>query len=663
MSELLFDGMTVTVEIGFSTDGVANRIPFSPLYLTDIDWTDVTEHVRQVSTSRGRSSELDDYSTGSCQIVLDNRTRLFDPENTAGTYYGSLTPLRPVRIKATTGATTYDVFFGYIDQWPQSYINPNDAFVTVTASDGFKILNMTDLPSHWEIAIGEEKLRWFRMADFSGSFYVFDTANSSSTSAQWMSSAGAGVTSFCNPGPPLIVGESTTSSAFDGARFVQAVDPLGIDGVTPMFDQWTVEMWIQTTETETGNYAIWNHGDFIHGGSLGMVVAGGNATLVAQFGNRGSSNSMVTKNIQVTVNDGRPHHVYMTYRSNPSSGTVQELYVDGDNTAVSSGSFTDVVTQGYSFMTIGAPIYKSATASNNFTEYFRGSIQEVILYESVFDGSFGNIPLEHYEAGSGKRYQGDRTDLRIAYLLTFVQWPEGGSDLAQGQSTVLGLITTGKTALQGLKEMETAEQGRLFMSKNGQVKFVDRNALGAGNYVTVQAQFDDLGRNDVNHGIPYTDITFTYDDRYIFNDITVRQPSGNFAETEDSTSQQRYYKRTSTIDNVQVDNGYLLTNIAASRLTQYKDPEIRIDSLTVNGRAEPAKQGSILDLEIGDRVTVIRTPAVGTEIEKTLIIEGVKHSFTTDSWIVTFNTSPTNNAPFVLDSSLLGVLDTNVLGY
>lgn len=663
MSELLFDGMSLTVEIGFSTDGVANRIPFSPLYLTDIDWTDVTEHVRQVSTSRGRSSELDDYSTGSCQIVLDNRTRLFDPENTAGTYYGSLTPLRPVRIKATTGATTYDVFFGYIDQWPQSYINPNDAFVTVTASDGFKILNMTDLPSHWEIAIGEEKLRWFRMADFSGSFYVFDSANSNSTSAQWMSSAGAGATSFCNPGPPLIVGESTTSSAFDGARFVQAVDPLGINGVTPMFDQWTVEMWIQTTETETGNYAIWNHGDFIHGGSLGMVVAGGNATLVAQFGNRGSSNSMVTKNIQVTVNDGRPHHVYMTYRSNPSSGTVQELYVDGDNTAVSSGSFTDVVTQGYSFMTIGAPIYKSATASNNFTEYFRGSIQEVILYESVFDGSFGNIPLEHYEAGSGKRYQGDRTDLRIAYLLTFVQWPEGGSDLAQGQSTVLGLITTGKTALQGLKEMETAEQGRLFMSKNGQVKFVDRNALGAGNYVTVQAQFDDLGRNDVNHGIPYTDITFTYDDRYIFNDITVRQPSGNFAETEDSTSQQRYYKRTSTIDNVQVDNGYLLTNIAASRLTQYKDPEIRIDSLTVNGRAEPAKQGTILDLEIGDRVTVIRTPAVGTEIEKTLIIEGVKHSFTTDSWIVTFNTSPTNNAPFVLDSSLLGVLDTNVLGY
>ena len=646
MSELLFDGMSLTVEIRFGGT-----------------WTDVTEYVRNVSTSRGRSSELDTYSTGSCNITLDNRTRLFDPENTAGPYYGNLTPLRSVRIKATSGATTYDIFRGYIEQWPQSYINPNDAFVTITASDAFKVLNMSILPSHWEIAIGAEKLRWFRMADFSGSFYVFDSANSRSTSAQWMSSAGAGVTSFCNPGPPLIVGESTTSSAFDGARFVQAVDPLGINGVTPLYSEWSVEMWIQTTETEDGNYGIWNHGDFIHGGSLGMVVAGGNATLVGQFGNRGNSNAMYTNNVQVTVNDGRPHHVYMTYRSNPSSFTVQELYVDGSNLDVSTGSFTDVVEQGYSFMTIGAPIYKSATASNNFTKYFRGSIQEVVVWGQVFDGSFGNEPLDHYESGSGKRYQGDLTGLRMAYLLGFVNWPYDLTDLAAGQSTVLGLITTGKNVLDALREMETAEQGRLFISKNGSVKFVDRNALGEGNFVTVQAQFDDLGRNDVNHGIPYTDITFTYDDRYIFNDIVVRQPGGNFAEAEDSTSQSKYFKRTSTIDNVQVDNGYLLTNIAASRLTQYKDPEIRIDSLTVNGRAEPAKQGSILNLEIGDRVTVIRTPAVGTEIEKTLIIEGVKHSFTTDSWIVTFNTSPTNNAPFVLDSSLLGVLDTNVLGY
>ena len=84
MSELLFDGMALTVEVGFSTTAGGGTVPING-NLTDITWTDITEHVREVSTSRGRSNELDTYSAGSCQVLLDNRTRLFDPENTAGT--------------------------------------------------------------------------------------------------------------------------------------------------------------------------------------------------------------------------------------------------------------------------------------------------------------------------------------------------------------------------------------------------------------------------------------------------------------------------------------------------------------------------------------------------------------------------------------------------
>jgi hypothetical protein len=70
-------------------------------------------------------------------------------------------------------------------------------------------------------------------------------------------------------------------------------------------------------------------------------------------------------------------------------------------------------------------------------------------------------------------------------------------------------------------------------------------------------------------------------------------------------------------------------------------------------------------LDIGDRITVERTPQdVGSQIVKTLIVEGVKHSITRDNWIATFVTSPTlENAPFVLDSATLGVLDTNILAY
>lgn len=664
VSELLFDGMTLTVEIGFSTTAGSGTVPTGATLLSDIYWTDVTADVRSITTSRGRSSELDDYTAGSCSVVLDNRARNYDPDYTGGPYYTLLTPLRPIRISVDTGTpATHYLYFGYIDQWPQDFELNSDATVTITASDGFKVLNQLTLPSLWnETITAAFPYRWFRMADFNGSFYVFDVANWNGTSAQWMSSSGGGAPSFCNPGPPLLVGESTTSSSFDGQRFVQASDPLGINGVTPMLSSWAVEMWIQTTETTTGNYAIWNHGDFIHGGSLGMVVAGGNATLVAQFGNRGTSNTMVTKNVQVTVNDGLPHHVALRYRSDPSLGTIQELYVDGSNTAAVSGSFTDIVNQGYYYMTLGSPSLKSLTSSNNFTEYFRGAIQDVVVYGDVT--TLDEIDVyDHYTIGTGTYHQGFATSARIEELLDFIDWPNDGTNLDYGESTVLGLTMTGKTALAALKEVEQAEQGRLFMSPEGQIRFVDRNGLGSGGFVTIQQEFDDLAKSNPSHEISYSGIEFSYDDRFIFNDVSVQQPNGTSAQFQDATSQSQYYRRTLRIDNLIVETGYLLTNTATSLLAKYKQPDVRIDSLNVNLRAEPSKQDNILSLEIGDRVSVTRTPAVGSAIVKALIIEGIKHSITPESWNVQFNTSSTNDSPFVLDSSLLGVLDTNILGY
>lgn len=349
----------------------------------------------------------------------------------------------------------------------------------------------------------------------------------------------------------------------------------------------------------------------------------------------------------------------MAYQSDPSFGTTYTMLVDGISTAV-TGSYTDIVTRNYTWMTLGFPIEKSATASNNFPNYFNGSIQEVLVWTGLFPASYG---IAHYQIGKGSYLSGQRTDERIDLILSRTEWPSDGTDLATGSSTVLGIVTTDRNALEALKEMETAEQGRLFMSADGQIKFVDRAGLGAGKYVTSQGQFDDYELDDLSHGISYTNLTFSYDDRFIFNDIITQQPNGVLYEVEDASSQTQYGKRTSKIDNLMVDTGYLLANTAESRLSQYKQPTIRLETLSVDGRLEPIKQDPLLSFEIGDRITVIRTPSTGAPIQKQLIIEGIKHNFTTETWSVQFNTSPTYDAPFVLDSSVLGVLDTNVLGY
>jgi hypothetical protein len=654
MTELLFDGMALTVEVGFSTTAGSGRVPIGG-NLTDITWTDITEHVREVSTSRGRSSELDAYPAGSCQVLLDNRTRLFDPENTAGTYYGQLTPLRPIRIRVTpSGGTIRSIFFGFIEQWPQSYSWPNESTVAVTASDAFKVLNEFRLPSYWKTTIfAAGPTAWYPLADFNGSFYAFEVAKWTATSAQWMSST-AGVNSFCTPGEALLADDPATSSAFDGQKILQIVDPISSGANT-----WTAEMWIQTTETTTGNYGIWNHLNFIHGGSCGLVVSGGNATIVAQFGHRGTSNLMSTQNAQITVNDGKPHHIVMVYQSDPSFGSTFVLYVDGKAATVFDGFF-DVVDNQYSFMTLGFPINKSATASNNFPNYFKGSIQHLTLYSGVM--LTAAEVLAHYQIGAGTYLQGTRTDERITFLADLAEWMTDGLDLNTGDSTVLGVQVFGKGLLDALKEVEAAEQGRLFMSVDGKIRFIDRNAEGSGTFITSQATFSD---NPGVGEIKYSDITLTYDDRYIFNEITVTQPNGTFYTESDSTSEGKYFKRTLNIDNFIADDGYYTANTAIYRLAQYKDPKMRIDQMSVNARRAVAYQSPCVTLDIGDRITVERTPQdVGAQIVKTLIVEGVKHSITRDNWVVTFNTSPTlENAPFVLDSATLGVLDVNILAY
>lgn len=654
MSELLFDGMALTVEVGFSTTAGGGRVPLGST-LSSINWTDITEHVREVSTSRGRSSELDTYSAGSCQIVLDNRTRLFDPENTAGTYYGNLTPLRPIRIRVTpSGGTIRSIFFGFIDQWPQAYSWPNESTVTVTASDAFKVLNEFKLPSYWNTTIlAAAPTAWYPLADFNGSFYAFEIAAWTATSAQWMSSTAA-VDSYCTPGEALLADDPATSSSFDGQKILQIVDRISSGA-----SSWTAEMWIQTTETTTGNYGIWNHLNFIHGGSCGLVVSGGNATIVAQFGHRGTSSTMTTKNAQITVNDGKPHHVALVYQSDASFGNTFNLYVDGQLATVSSG-FTDVVENNYSFMTLGFPINKSATASNNFPNYFKGSIQHLTVYSGVMLTAAD--VLAHYQIGAGTYLQGTRTDQRITFLADLADWMTDGLDLNTGDSTVLGVQVFGKGLLDALKEVEAAEQGRLFMSVDGKIRFIDRNAEGSGTFITSQATFSD---NPGVGEIKYSDIILTYDDRYIFNEITVTQPNGTFYTESDSTSQGKYFKRTLKIDNFIADDGYYTANTAIYKIQQYKDPKMRIDQMSVNARRAVAYQSPCVTLDIGDRITVERTPQdVGAQIVKTLIVEGVKHSITRDNWVVTFNTSPTlENAPFVLDSATLGVLDTDILAY
>ncbi len=87
--------------------------------------------MRSVGTSRGKSRELDQFDAGQFSVVLDNRTRAFDPLYTSSPFY-SLLKLRQI-VYITTNAVygSPNILTGYITNWDLSYDVNGDSIATI----------------------------------------------------------------------------------------------------------------------------------------------------------------------------------------------------------------------------------------------------------------------------------------------------------------------------------------------------------------------------------------------------------------------------------------------------------------------------------------------------------------------------------------------------
>ena len=129
---------TSTTNIAFTLDDTTEGILNNPYYLLDgaLAFSDVSADVQQVTVNRGRSRQLDEYQAGIASISFYNKTRKYDPLNTASAYYPYVIPRRYVRIKSNG----LPVFAGLINNWSLNYEQPQDSYVTASCSDAFAIL-------------------------------------------------------------------------------------------------------------------------------------------------------------------------------------------------------------------------------------------------------------------------------------------------------------------------------------------------------------------------------------------------------------------------------------------------------------------------------------------------------------------------------------------
>ncbi len=144
---------TVIVELGLdaTASGGSAFILDHPVrgVLDNTDWTlagtqfvDVTDHLSgQVTTTRGRSREVDKFQAGTASFTLRNEDRSFDPSNTAGPYYPGPLLRTTARISAgNDGLGTPHIFTGYVDDISVNYEQPNICTTTFSLVDAFTLL-------------------------------------------------------------------------------------------------------------------------------------------------------------------------------------------------------------------------------------------------------------------------------------------------------------------------------------------------------------------------------------------------------------------------------------------------------------------------------------------------------------------------------------------
>lgn len=644
MSAFLFGDTSVIVEIGFSTSAGANKVPLGGL-LSDIVWTDVTDYVRGISINRGRSTELDQFQTGSASIVLSNADRRFDPLYASGPYYGALTPLRPVQITLNTkdavgSPLIAPIFFGYVDGWPQSYELFGDATVTVAISDAFKVLNTLTLPGLWEHTIDAEgPLTWLRFNDGETS----RVANSGSDGSVWH---------WSDPeiaGLAKVTGKSTTGLIVDdsnqGGEFTDGTQVFSGDFQTPLpVADRAVELWFQTTQGGSDAYGLCALGaleDLVWGRIVSYLGYGvvqfciGNSTVA------GSTFDVYTSG--VLVNDGRPHHVVVNY------GTTKSLTVDGVAASRTASNVpTEFVFDGGK---VGGKSYLTSTYQT--TRSFNGTIDEFLIWGSNL--STATI-ADHYRLGAGTYATGERTDQRAERILDLIEWPADGRTFGTGLSTVSGVRIQGKTVLEALQAVEAAEQGMLFAHIDGSLIFRTRDDLSR--YGSVITFGDAAGENG------YQDIVIEQSDADLANRITVSRVDGRTAVKNDTTSQGQYFVRSFEVTDLISDSDEFCEQLAIDLLRRYKAPQTRIRSLsgTIRGKSR-SDTADILSVNIGDRVTVKRRPqSVGSAISQVLQIQSTKCEIGPDNLVLSFDLGPAPVIAFILNSATNGVLDTSRLG-
>ena len=254
---------------------------------------------------------------------------------------------------------------------------------------------------------------------------------------------------------------------------------------------------------------------------------------------------------------------------------------------------------------------------------------------------------------------GDLSGTRINQILDQIGWPSSLRDVDAGLTTMQADPGTARTSLQAMQTVTDSEYGALYVDATGSFVFQDRSVT-AGSIGGTTTLFADDGT-----GIKYANATWILNDSLVFNSATVTRTGGSPQNSFNQASIDKYFLHSYNLQDLLMQSDPVALDYAQAYVASRAETSIRVDAVELDLYTDNYNTGIIaaLDLDFFDPITVITTQPGGSTLEKTLQIFGVGNTITPNSFKTVFTTLEPVIDSLILNNTIYGMLDYNVLSY
>jgi hypothetical protein len=363
----------------------------------------------------------------------------------------------------------------------------------------------------------------------------------------------------------------------------------------------------------------------------------------------------------IAVNRGR-REIGDQFSAGTMTFTLDDSLAGGIlNPLYSSSPFVDPAGQ-FTLAPLRRVSFGRYNSANTFVELFAG---QIVNYDYSYELGGNNTVMVYCaddfyllaQTSIGEfNVSEELSSARLSAILDLpeVAYPVASRDISTGTQTLGGAaaytIANGTNVKAYIDQIQAAEQGRIFMARNGVLNSDPR----IGNTLSGSvADFHDDGTQ-----IPYNNLAITYNADQIVNRASVQHLGATSPQVADDLASQAKY----LIQTVSIGDSLLHNNAAAATLASYLlvgEPDatftgVQTDYLMLT----TAQRENLALVDIGDTITITNT-IVGGEVAQELSVEGVEHRLDfVNGHRVTYYTAPTVIVyEFILNDPIYGKLD------